>query len=282
MKSRLAFTLVELLVVIAIIAVLLAVLMPALRYAKGISQRLICQTRLKDIGKGLSVYAGQYDGLMPSPASNPGPGEVPSISTPYEICQLQADGVTKLWMNLGCLYKAGMIADGRQLYCPGTAEWYKEYYEDHQIAPDGTRVPWGTLPLRYCAGSGWQRIQTTKGYAFWPQARRLMTDYDLARTSRGSGPRYLRDYPATPAKYDELNPNKSLACDYTVHTVKGSGYNVNVVFSDTHVNMQKIPTSIVGGQLRYWYPYQSQPAPDSPTSQWLEINTSQYMFALQP
>jgi prepilin-type N-terminal cleavage/methylation domain-containing protein len=277
-----AFTLVELLVVIAIIAVLLAILLPSLRSAKSLAQRLSCRSRLGDIGKELAIYADHYDGLMTYPASSPGPGEVPSISTPYEVRQMQYDRTPypKPWMNLGCLIGGGLVPDGKQLYCPATDGW-REEYNKHLIDLNGNPCTWGTMPLQcYPAPTGWQRVETKLGYAFWPQSKHLMTSDDMGRTSRGAGPRYTLNYPATPAKYVDLNPNKSLACDYQAHSVKGSGYNLQVVFSDTHVNMQKVPVDPVTGQS--WYPYQSTYPADEPASKWKEINTAIYMFALQP
>jgi prepilin-type N-terminal cleavage/methylation domain-containing protein len=65
--SRRAFTLVELLVVISIIAVLLAILMPSLQKAKQQAQSVICKTRIRDIGKALSLYAiDNSDAVPPS------------------------------------------------------------------------------------------------------------------------------------------------------------------------------------------------------------------------
>ncbi len=55
------FTLMELLVVIAIIAILLAISMPALRKAKVLTRRMVCQSNLRQIALAWHVYIDDHD-----------------------------------------------------------------------------------------------------------------------------------------------------------------------------------------------------------------------------
>jgi len=65
MKRKTAFTLIELLVVIAAIALLMALLVPALSLARQQAKTMVCQSRLRQWGTILALYAQDNEGRFP-------------------------------------------------------------------------------------------------------------------------------------------------------------------------------------------------------------------------
>ncbi len=63
-KRHSAFTIIELLVVIGIILVLVGILLPTLSKVRGQAKTTVCQTRLRNIGQGMAIYANENGDVM--------------------------------------------------------------------------------------------------------------------------------------------------------------------------------------------------------------------------
>jgi prepilin-type N-terminal cleavage/methylation domain-containing protein/prepilin-type processing-associated H-X9-DG protein len=65
LHRRHGFTLIELLVVIAIIAILAAILFPVFSRARAKARQTACLSNVKQLGLGITMYAQDYDEVMP-------------------------------------------------------------------------------------------------------------------------------------------------------------------------------------------------------------------------
>jgi len=124
-KKTHAFTLIELLVVIAIIAILAAILFPVFARARENARRASCQSNLKQLALGMTMYSQDYDETFP-PLGGATSG--PSVDTDTPIADYHGFN----WYNTGGYYNTGWAAriypyvKSTQIYlCPSNSFNYE-------------------------------------------------------------------------------------------------------------------------------------------------------------
>lgn len=124
-----AFTLVDILVSVAVMAVLIGVLLPSVAKVRESARRVICQSNLKQIGLGITMFADDNRNLIPESVYG---GRNDFRQSPAEMMQLHlgSDNAAN-WEGLGWLIPDGHITAEGVFYCPShKGNHAHDHYED--------------------------------------------------------------------------------------------------------------------------------------------------------
>jgi hypothetical protein len=255
------------------------------------AKTLMCTVNMQKVGQGMSLYFGTCDGRMPTTwMAGTGVGSAPANCVRYHYMFSWYDGVSQsqIWLQFGCLYKAGIVPDAETFYCPateGSIDDYKSY---------GGSAPWGTLPMpgNPIPPNQSQSVRLITGYAYWPQATAMVTGtttlYGVggaALTSNGYG-NYRAGLPAMPLKASDIDAGKAMAVDNGSQPDGLGGYKVNALFPDGHTNYQPVPRY----DGRWICPFRCKRPADAVEAQWYGDGSlldnvammSNYMYLLEP
>ena len=202
-RSLRAFTLLELLVVIAIIALLASLILPALVGAREKARRARCKSNTRQFVLACHLYSGDYDGHLPSGASengNPEDEHTPIIAGLTRDLIIEYSGT---WKMLECPNLGPPFGSAAGWYYPDYG-----FVLGFNYLGGHTNTPWP-------AGGGfvaWTSPQTTDD----DSQLELVTD--LNAWSPGFGKTFAPHGPTGPISrdYDYSNPGAGGASSATI------------------------------------------------------------------
>ena len=169
------FTVVELLTVIAVIVILIALLLPALRQARLLANRVVCASNLRSIGLANRIYSIQYDGSYPPVDIGVWPMDVGwNINRNHYVIG-NASGPA-------ILYNTGILPNPAVYYCPESGIFDNPAYVNTlygiPIAPGSQSYEYAAISYCYYVGrgegafdfdgNGWVKLIATTGYVTNP------------------------------------------------------------------------------------------------------------------
>ena len=110
-------------------ATLIGILLPSVSHVRESARRVICQSNMKQIGLGITMYADDNKSMIPPSAYG---NHENYEQRPTEMMQLHlGGGIAGNWESLGWLMRDGHISAEGVFYCPSHSGHHaEEVYED--------------------------------------------------------------------------------------------------------------------------------------------------------
>jgi hypothetical protein len=245
------------------------------------SRTQMCTVNMKRIHAAIAAYADAYDGRLPQLEYNAGTGRDTQQHPFWAFRDGAPGGPWSTAIDLGCLFRAGIVTDPATLYCPADGRWadsMKTYATGGQW---GVKIP--TLPVYdpFIGGPS-STVCLRLNIAYWPQSKNLIPDATrLAQIQRLDF--YNVGQPDIAYKITDLATNRAYVSDDGRHTMTGSingqqeGTAHNALFGDGHIVFAAPPKDLAGIVYKI-----RQDNEDVGTVNGVSNNTGKYFFLLQP
>jgi hypothetical protein len=247
------------------------------------SRTQMCTMNMKRIHAAIVAYADAYDGRLPQLEYNTGMGNE-TQQHPFWAFRDRSTADSTKWnmaIDLGCLYRAGLVQDPATLHCPADGRWADSMKAYATGGAWGEKVPAMPVIDPFIGGSS-STLCVRLNMAYWPQSKTLIPDATrLAQIQRLNF--YNVGRPDIAYKIADLATNRAYVSDDGRHVMTGTNGGQqestahNALFGDGHVVFAKPPT----GQAGIIYKIR-QDNEDVGTVNGVSNNTGIYFFLLQP